>query len=75
MNQLACFLIWSKQVWQILNGDARTEKLINAALSNYEIACCLGDTSLFKEASACVFGWDSNTKATAFADEEIELMR
>jgi len=29
--------------------------------------------SIFKEASACVFGWDSNTKATAFADEEIEL--
>lgn len=28
---------------------------------------------IFKEASACVFGWDSNTKATAFADEEIEL--
>jgi len=28
---------------------------------------------IFKEASACVFGWDSNTRATAFADEEVEL--
>lgn len=28
---------------------------------------------VYKEASACVFGYDSNTKATAFADEEIEL--
>lgn len=28
---------------------------------------------IFKEASVCVFGWDSNTKATAFANEEIEI--
>ena len=29
--------------------------------------------SIFKEASVCVFGFDSNTKATAFGTEEIEL--
>lgn len=26
-----------------------------------------------KEASACVFGWDSETKATAFSKEEVEI--
>jgi len=29
--------------------------------------------STFKEASVCVFGYDSNTKATAFGTEEIEM--
>lgn len=29
--------------------------------------------SIFKEASVCVFGWDSSTKAAAFANDEIEL--
>lgn len=29
--------------------------------------------SVFKEASVCVFGYDSNTKATAFSDSELEL--
>lgn len=29
--------------------------------------------SIFKEASICVFGWDSNTKAVAFADDEVEV--
>ncbi len=29
--------------------------------------------SIFKEASVCVFGYDSNTKAAAFADDEVEL--
>jgi hypothetical protein len=29
--------------------------------------------SVFKEASVCVFGYDSNTRSTAFADEDIEL--
>lgn len=29
--------------------------------------------SIFKEASVCVFGADSNTKAVAFADEEVEF--
>ncbi len=27
----------------------------------------------FKEASVCVFGWDSNTKSQAFANTEVEL--
>ena len=29
--------------------------------------------SIFKEASVCVFGWDSNTRSSAFASTEIEL--
>ena len=29
--------------------------------------------SIFKEASVCVFGWDSNTRSTAFADEELDI--
>lgn len=29
--------------------------------------------SVFKEASVCVFGWDSNTRSAAFANQEIEL--
>lgn len=28
---------------------------------------------LFKEASVCVFGWDSNTKSTAFENSEVEV--
>lgn len=28
---------------------------------------------LFKEASVCVFGWDSQTNATAFSKEEVEI--
>jgi len=29
--------------------------------------------SVFKEASVCVFGYDSNTRSTAFADEDVDL--
>jgi len=29
--------------------------------------------SVFKEASVCVFGWDSNTSSSAFASTEVEL--
>jgi len=29
--------------------------------------------SIFKEASVCVFGWDSNTRSSAFASTEVEL--
>jgi len=31
------------------------------------------ERSTFKEASVCVFGYDPNTKSTAFADEDVEL--
>lgn len=40
MDKLILFLIWSKRIWRILNGDARTERLINDALCNYEVIRC-----------------------------------
>lgn len=34
---------------------------------------CVWDTSMLKEASVCVFGYDSNTKAMTMAEDEIDV--
>lgn len=54
------------------------ERLAEGASSEVNGMTVKGPASIwrkceFKEASVCVFGWDSNTKAGTFADDRVEI--
>lgn len=52
----------------------KVEKSANSKVNNMSVKgpFVIWRKCVFKEASVCVFGWDSNTRSAAFANEEVD---
>lgn len=66
---------YESSIYAIPTSIERLEKGTNADVNEMTVRgpATIWRQSVFKEASVCVFGWDSNTRSSAFSNTEVEL--